>query len=158
ASTPSRTRAMLFTTLLLRSARTTSSASASLSSTSKISTASNSVTRLSHGKREREYRALIHFAFRPYAAAVPGHDPMDDRQADSGSRELVGPVQPLEYPEQLLRVFHIEADAVIAHGVAALVADALAADPDAGLVRLARVLDRVGDEIRPHLAQQAAVA
>src|SRR6266851_9083554 len=158
ASTPSRSRTTLLTRLLLRSARMISSASASLSSTSKISSASKSSTSISSGQCEREHRAVIHFAFGPHSSAVPCHHAVNDGKSHAGAAELVGAMQSLEYAKQLSRVFHVEADAVVADGVVVLCADLAAADLDERPRRLAAVLDRIGNEIRPHLAQQTAVA
>src|SRR6267142_353136 len=158
ASTPSRSRTTLLTRLLLRSARMMSSASASLSSTSKISTASKSSTLISSGQCEREHRAVIHLAFGPHSSAVPGNHAVDDGKSHSRAAELVGAMQSLEYAKQLPRVFHVEADAVVADGVVILRTDLAAADLDERPCCLAAVLDRIGNEIRPHLAQQAAVA
>src|ERR1700730_7231969 len=158
ASTPSRSRTTLLTRLLLRSARVISSASASLSSTSKISTASKSSTLISSGQCEREHRAVVHFAFGPHSSAVSGNDAVDDGKSHAGAGELVDAMQSLEYAEQLSRVVHVETHAVVSDGVVVLGADFATAHLDDGPRRLAAVLDCIGDEIRPHLAQQAAIA
>src|SRR3979409_151988 len=123
ASTPSRSRTMWLTRLLLRSARMISSASASLSSTSKISTASKSFMLISSRKREREHRAVIHCAFGPHSSAVPGNHAMDDGKSHAGAADLVDAMQSLEYAEQLSRVFHVEADAIVPDAVVVLRAD-----------------------------------
>src|ERR1700737_3390251 len=158
ASTPSCSRTMLLTRLLLRSARMISSASASLSSTSKISTASKLSTLISSGQCEREHRAVIHFAFGPHSSAVSGNYAVDDRKPYAGAAELVGAMQTLEYAEQLSRVVHVEADTIVSDGIVVLRADLTATDLDERPRRLAAVLDRIGDEIRPHLAQQTTIA
>src|SRR5580698_6411756 len=104
---------MLFTTLPLRSALMVSSASASLSSASSISMASKSFTGISFGQCEREHGAAIDFPFGPYPSAVAGDHAMNDGEADSRAAEFVGAMQALEYPEKLLRILHVEADAVV---------------------------------------------
>src|SRR5580698_8396294 len=149
---------MLFTTLPLRSALMVSSASASLSSASNISTASKSFTGISFGQCERKHGASIDFTFGPYPPAVPGDHTMNDGQAHAGAPELVCAMQALEHSKKLVRILHVETDAVVANGVVSLRADVAAADLDDGTRRLAAVLERIGDEIRPHLAQQPAVA
>ena len=50
----------------------------------------------------------------PDPAAIRLDDPLANRQADSGSR-IILPVQPLEDPEDLLRVFRLDSDAVVLH-------------------------------------------
>jgi hypothetical protein len=42
-------------------------------------------------------------------------DPTYIRQADSGSLKLVSPVQSLEHPKQLARIFHIKPNPVVTH-------------------------------------------
>ena len=64
---------------------------------------------------EIERGALVHRAFRPDASAVPVDDPPDGGQADAGAFELLGPMQPLKHAKQLVRVLHVEPDAVVPH-------------------------------------------
>src|SRR6267142_5442010 len=79
---------------------------------------------------EREHRAVIHLAFGPHSSAVPGNHAVDDGKSHSRAAELVGAMQSLEYAKQLSRVFHVEADAVVADGVVILRTDLAAADLD----------------------------
>jgi len=50
---------------------------------------------------EVERSSLSDDAFRPYFPAMPPDNPLHNRQADSGSRELARAVEPLERCEQL---------------------------------------------------------
>ena len=45
------------------------------------------------------------------------NDPLHRRQTDTGSLELVRGMKPLKDAEQLLRVLHVEAGAVVAHEI-----------------------------------------
>src|ERR1700680_1903074 len=157
ASTPSRTRTSLLTSPPLRRARAVISASGSLSSTSNMSTAPKSFIAHLRWKREGKHRTAVHFAIRPYPAAMPRHHSLDDREAHTGAAELVRAMQPLEHAEQLVGVFHIESHPVVTYRVDILGGVLPAAHLDPGLRRLAAVLDRIGDQVRPHLPQQRAV-
>src|SRR5580658_128954 len=157
ASTPSRSRITLFTTPPLRSARRTSSASASLSSTNRISIASKSSIPLSPGWREREYRAVVHLAFGPHPSAVPGNHPMHDGESDARAAKLVGAVQALENAEELVRIIHIESDPVVPDRVLILRSDFATADFDARAGLFAAVFDGVGDQVGPYLAEQSRI-
>src|SRR5207244_2614169 len=68
-------------------------------------------------QREIEARALLRLRFGPYPAAVAHDHALHDREADAGPGELVLAVQPLEHAEELRRVAHVEAHAVVAHPV-----------------------------------------
>src|SRR5215470_4300765 len=58
--------------------------------------------------------SLARTAFGPDAPAVPVNDSLHRRQPDPGAGEIGGGVEPLERPEELVRVRHVEADAVVA--------------------------------------------
>jgi len=62
-------------------------------------------------------------------AAVPVHDALHRREADAGPLELIGAVQPLKGAEQPVGVGHVEAGAVVAHEVGAVVAELRAGEP-----------------------------
>src|ERR1700733_11516487 len=118
----------------------------------------NQSLRFSFGQGEREYRADILHAFRPYATAVPGNDAVNDGEPDAGAPELLGAMQSLKYAKELFRVLHVEPDPVVAHGIVIFRAGFAAADLDERPLHLAAVLDRIGDEIGPYLAQQPPIA
>src|SRR5882724_9116578 len=158
ASTPPRTRTKRLTSPPLRRARVVISASGSLSSTSNMSTAPKSSIAHPRRKGEGKHRTAVHFAIRPYAAAMPRHHPLDDGKAHAGAAELVRTMQPLEHTEQFVGVFHIESHPVVPYRVDILGSALPAAHLDPGLRRLAAVLDRIGDQVRPHLPQEGAVA
>src|SRR5687768_3851013 len=154
ASAPSFAHRTRLTRLFCRSARIVISASCGLSSTSRISICS---TIGAPRQGEMEAGALAGTALGPDAAAVAGHDALHDGEPDAGARELVGAVQPLEYAEELSDVAHVEADAVVAHPVDAFRRLLAPADLDVRSRALAAVLERVADEVRPHLPQQPGV-
>src|SRR5215213_10167446 len=120
----------------LRSSRRRSSASfweSSTSSTRKVLVAvaflvralgkfgllrrSRAVPLVSAPEREVEGGSLAYLALRPDPAAVPVDDARHRRQPYARPLELVLPVQPLESPEQLVRVRLVEARPVVPHVV-----------------------------------------
>src|SRR5690606_26913805 len=66
-------------------------------------------------ERKAEHGPLPGDGIRPDASAVALEDPAGRSQTDAGTFEFVLPVQPLEQAEQLRRIPHVEADAVVAH-------------------------------------------
>src|SRR5579862_3312541 len=158
ASAPSLTHTRRFERLCRLRARMVISASVVLSSTSRISTTSSSSIDISCRQREFECRARAWLAFSPNLSAVTQDDPADDCKSDSGSSELFRAVQPLKYPEQLVRVLHVEPGAVVTYPVEDLRPVATCADFDARLRHATRVLERIGDQVDPYLAQQHPVA
>src|ERR1700694_140543 len=104
-----------------------------------------------------EAGAFARPSFGPDAAAVPGHNPLHDREAHAGSGKLLGPMQPLEHAEQLVDITHVETRAVVTHPVHVLRQTYAPADLDAGIGALAAVLERVAHEVDPDLPQQRAV-
>ena len=71
-------------------------------------------------EREVEGGPLSHLALGPHPAAVTVHDPRHRREPYARPLELVLPVQPLEGPEQLVRVRLVEAGPVVPHVVGGL--------------------------------------
>ena len=68
-------------------------------------------------------------------------------------------MQPLENPEELVGILHVEPSAVIANeddGFPGITA--VASDFNAGLLAVASVLDSVVDQIGQHLAQHRRIA
>src|SRR5205823_8618581 len=116
ASAPSRatwTRLARLCCLRLCSAN---SRSFGLSSTSRISTVCSDMGRLSLQRKEKR-GAAVGLGLGPDAPAVAVDDALHSRQAHSGAVIVLGPVQSLEHPKELVGVAHIEADAVVAHKV-----------------------------------------
>src|SRR3990172_3263154 len=158
ASAPSLSQVMWFASLPLRSARIASSASAGLSSTRRMSTSSNLSIWSSFRQRKIERGSFAHFALGPDPPAVPGHHAPHDGKADAGSRKLLRRMQPLEHAEKLVVVLHIESGAVVLDAVHALRAVLMAAHLDQRLLALAAELDRVRQQIDPHLLDRRRVA
>jgi hypothetical protein len=89
---------------------------------------------------------------------VARHHLLHDREPDAGAGKLFKAVQALEDAEELLVITHIEPGAVVLDAVDGLPGFFAAADPDARPILLARIFDRVAQQIHPHLTQQRAVA
>ena len=66
-------------------------------------------------QREIKCRTPVDRGVGPNAPAVPGDNPLDDGQTDSGTFIVFRLVQALEYSKQLLHITHVKADAVIAN-------------------------------------------
>src|SRR6185312_4088308 len=113
ASTPSRAWWTLLATLCRRKEWRASSASSGLSSTRRISTSFRMNLSCADGKEER--RADVGSRFRPDLAPVAVDDALDDREPDAGAFELFRAVKALEDAEQLVRITHVEAGAVVTH-------------------------------------------
>ena len=84
-------------------------------------------------------------------------DALDDRQPDAGPFELLLPVQALEYAKDSLRVFHVKSDTVVLHKIDGNVALLLAADTNHRRVPAPRELERIRNEIKQNLRQEAGV-
>ncbi len=85
-------------------------------------------------------------------------DAADGRQADARTLELVVPVQTLEDAEQLARVAHVEADAVVADEDVLIVLSGADPNLDHRVRARPRVLHGVVDEVREHLQHQVGIA
>ena len=66
------------------------------------------------GDRKIECCALIHRRFGPDMPAMLADDAVHRGQPDAGALELLGPMEALEHAKQLVGVFHVEANAVVA--------------------------------------------
>ena len=97
-------------------------------------------------------------ALGPDAAAVAFDDPLDAGQADAGTGELGGRVQPLEWLEQLARIGGVEAGPVVAHVAADLgVIGGRGAELDGGRVAPGGELPGVFDQVLQHGADETAI-
>ena len=65
---------------------------------------------------EAEGGAPVQFRLSPNSASVFLNDARYRGQADPGAFEIFGAMQALENSEQLILVFHVESDAVVANG------------------------------------------
>src|SRR5919197_4334909 len=101
ASAPSRatcTRLARLCCLRLCSANSTSFG---LSSMSRISTVRSAMGRLSF-QREEKHGAAVELRLSPDTPAVAVDDALHNRQADAGACIVLGTVQPLEHPKELV--------------------------------------------------------
>ena len=85
-------------------------------------------------------------------------DPPHEGEAHPRAFELVRPVQPAEHLEELVRIRHVEADAVVSDEVDSLVRLEARADFHAGSRSGAAELAGVAEEVGEHLLQQSPVA
>src|SRR5205823_3735271 len=111
-------------------------------------------------QREVERGTRVNLRFGPNPSAVPLDDPVDDRQADAGTLEILTAVHSLKHPEELAGVFHVEAGPIIPNKVGWTL-DGIGlkdANFDPGLFVLARVLDGVTQEVDEDLFEQSGVA
>src|SRR6267142_6353465 len=110
------------------------------------------------GQHETEGRSQARRALRRDAASVARHDALHQGQPHAASLEFAGGMQPLEHAEELVGVALVEAGSVVGNEILDLFLSLLAAYPDVRLRGPARELERVPEEIAPHLAEQRAVA
>src|SRR5215831_1096688 len=157
ASTPSRAICRRLVRLFFFSARTVSSASDELSSTSSTSTSSTVTMDSPSRQREVERRPLIGSGIGPDPPPMALENPLHQRQPHPRSLELVGRVQPLEHAEQLAGERRVEPHPVVPHQVDEVAVLLRGRDLDPGLRPRARILERVADQVRPHLPQQPRV-
>jgi len=90
---------------------------------------------------------------------VPFDDAAAQRQTDAGALELVAAVQALEHPEQAVGTPGVEPDAVVLHPEHAFSGCrvGLPAHRHRGRLAWAAVLEGVGQQVVPHLAEQQSV-
>src|SRR5258706_1435833 len=148
---PSRATTISFMMVLFLSARSVRASWSGLSSTSRIFF----IAPVSEG--EREGRALLDGALGPDPSSVALDDTRDRREADPRSLELVGAVQPLEGAEELVRVRHLEAGAVVPHEEVGRVPVG-AAELDPRRAVLARELPGIPEQVLEDHAQEARVS
>src|SRR5438552_17943573 len=110
ASMPSRATTIGFIRWLRLKARSVSSTSSALSSTSKMTFVS---LMLRLPEIEIEGRAMPGLGVHPDLSVVPVEDALHDRQADAGAGEFALVMQALEGAEQAVGIVHVEADAVV---------------------------------------------
>src|SRR5881409_879722 len=133
--------------LLCSSAMRVSSSSSGLSSTSRMIFGMHVSGRGGCRQGEEEGGAAAGFAVGPDRAAVTRDHTVYVGQADARAFELGRRVQALEHAEQLARVVHVEADAVVAHKerVGAIVESVAELDPRVGF--LAAELGGVAEQV-----------
>ena len=100
----------------------------------------------------------IGLAFAPDAALVTMQDALTQGQPNPGAFKLILAMQPLEHPEQLVGVGHVEAGAVVLDAVDRFAPYRLPRHRDVGYGAIARELDRIADQVDPHLPQHGGIA
>src|SRR5581483_10416382 len=147
---------MVLARLAVLKACSVSLMSLGLSSTSRMSVRSSCMSGSLHCKVE--CRALADARLGPDPSAVAVDDALHDRQADAGPLEIFGAMQPLEHAKELVGVFHVEADSVVADEEDPFTAVVAGADLHRRAVTLARILECVVDQVHEHLLEQRRVA
>src|SRR5690606_32425782 len=96
---------------------------------------------------------------RPNAPSMTLNNSLYDGEADARTGVVLSFVQPLEYPEELMSITHIEADAIILDVVGShcRIVPIAAADLDDRLFTTHGVLNSVGEQIDPYLFKQGRV-
>src|SRR5262245_37123825 len=103
--------------------------------------------RLLPREREAEFRAAAERRLRPDPSAVAFDDAAHGREANAGAFELVLAMQALEYAEELARLAHVEADAVVPHVDLPFPGHVLGADLDERLAARPGILHGVVDQV-----------
>ena len=85
---------------------------------------------------------------------MPADDPLYDCQPHTCSAEFTLAVQPLEYTEQLIAIFHVKPCAIIAYIIDVFLPGVLAPYFNDGTLLPGRELDRVGKQVDPDLTDQ----
>src|SRR5438876_8322446 len=160
ASAPSRTTCIWFARWLSRNACRVSSMSFGLSSTSRSSmgpSITGSLIGRSALETEEERRAHAALRLGPHPSAMPIDDPLDDGKADPGPLVLLGPVHPLEHPEQLVGVAHVEADAVVLDEIHPMALQLPGPNLDHGGGTGSGELESVGQKVHVHLLEERGI-
>src|SRR6266581_2626561 len=90
--------------------------------------------------------------------AVAGDDPPHVGEADARALEFLGPVQPLEHPEELAGVFHVEPRSVVLDVELQPAVLPAAPDPDLRHIAGPGIFDRVRQQVGPDLFQHRPVS
>src|SRR5712692_9677567 len=91
---------------------------------------------------------MLDGGFCPYPAAVPVNDALHRCQPDARAFKFVVAVKALKWPEQVRRVFHVEARAVVAHKVHLLIIRSPESSKlDQGRGMVGRKLPGIADQI-----------
>src|SRR5213594_2606893 len=107
---------------------------------------------------EVERRPLADLALCPDAAAVTMDDPLHGGETDTSSLEVRRVVQSLEGAEELVRVAHVEPDAVVFHEEHGLAFVLFAAKADVRGLAFAREFPAIPEKVREGDAKQPLVA
>src|SRR5260370_9403214 len=162
---------MLWEVLLRRNARTVSSTSSALSSTSRISTwvDMNSLIPdqtfwfivravLGRSEREEERCSFVDFRFRPNPPTVFANDALYNCQSHPRSFEVARLVQPLKNSKELAYVLHLEARSVVPHEDDPKIVLRHLSHLHPPPFPLSRVLHCVRQQINEHLFHQSRIA
>src|SRR5687768_16228357 len=102
---------------------------------------------------------LVDLRMGPDPSAMSRNDSMDDRESHSGPLIVFGPMKPLEDPECLVDIFHIEPNAIVLDIVCAETARLLSLVPDVndGVRPCPRKFQRIVQQIHEDLLDQSRV-
>ena len=85
-------------------------------------------------------------------------DSLHGRQPDARPLEILRPMQPLEHAKQLVGVPHVESNSVVPDEEGALTVPCRLANLDHRDVARSGVLDRVGEQVGKHDAEETWIA
>src|SRR5712692_3188307 len=101
---------------------------------------------------------MLDGGFCPYPAAVPVNDALHRCQPDARAFKFVVAVKALKWPEQVRRVFHVEARAVVAHKVHLLILSIPeSSELDQGREMVGRKLPGIANQVVKHDVYQTFV-
>ena len=89
-------------------------------------------------------RAIVEDAFRPHPPAMAAGDALDDGKSNAGAFKFLNAMKTLEHAEQIVRILHVKADAIIFHKVNSFVSLDVSANLNLGRLFEAAELDCVG--------------
>src|ERR1700691_3713382 len=99
------------------------------------------------GQREVKSCTLVHFGFSPCATAVFLHDALHRGQSDARAFKVLGTMQALEYAEEFVGIFHVEARPVVANEDRRLAVFLSLSDLDDRRSSIARVLEGIRNQV-----------
>ena len=85
-------------------------------------------------------------------------NPLDNSESYTCSLELISAMQSLENAEELVGISHVESGAIVGNKTNGRTVLALASDFDDGRLPLARILQRVREQVDPDLLEQRRVS
>src|SRR5207244_8282095 len=109
------------------------------------------------GECEEKCSAFSDLTLSPNCSAMTRDDAAHDGKADSGPLKLAFGVESLKHAKQAVRVFGLEADAIIAHENKKFVLSLFAANFDDRFGSRSRILDCIREQIDKDLLEQAGI-
>src|SRR5690606_35901468 len=109
-------------------------------------------------QRKTKRRAFTRLRLRPHLSTMPRDNPLDDREPHTRPRILTRTVQSPKDTKQVRAEPAVESDAIVSDFIDQPLALFAPTHTDPRLRDLARVFDRVVEQVQPHLTNQPLVA